>query len=131
MTVSRNIVTRPRHLHLTQTSTLEAGNSVTSTQGTRRKKILPSTQSRSAGGRLSRGSSIRSKTNVLASKYQRGRTRRDEVSLVEGPRDHASGDTQIHRSTIRAVHITIPSRRNYRSAPAKPSAEFPKRSQRS
>ena len=67
-----------------------------SAQGTRRKRVLPSTQSRSAGGRLSRGSSVRSKTSVLTSKYQRGRP--EEVSLVEGPRNHASGDTQIHTS---------------------------------
>ena len=118
-------------MFLTQTSRLDAGNSVTSAQGTRRKRVLPSTQNRSAEDRLSRGFSRRSKTSVFASEYQRGRPRRDGVSLVEGLKDHASGDTQIHTSNIRAVHITIPSRRNYRSAPAKPSAEFPKRSRRS
>ena len=118
-------------MFLTQTSRLDAGNGVANAQGTRRKRVLPSIQSRSAEDRLSRGSSRRSKTSVFASEDQRGRPRRDEVSLVEGPKDHVSGDTQIHTSTIRAVHITIPSRRNYRSAPAKPSAEFPKRSRRS
>ena len=118
-------------MFLTQTSRLDAGNGVANAQGTRRKRVLPSIQSRSAEDRLSRGSSRRSKTNVFASEDQRGRPRRDEVSLVEGPKDHVSGDTQIHTSTIRAVHITIPSRRNYRAAPVKPSAEFPKRSRRS
>ena len=44
--------------------------------------------------------------------------------MVEGPKDHASGDTQINTSTIRAVHIPIPSRRNYRSAPAKLQQNF-------
>ena len=46
--------------------------------------------------------------------------------LVEGPRDQASGTSQINTSTIRAVHITIQSWRSYRSAPAKPSVELPK-----
>ena len=35
-------------MFLTQTSRLDAGNGVASTQGTRRKRFLPSTQSRSA-----------------------------------------------------------------------------------
>ena len=72
------------------------------------------------------GSSRRSKTSVLASEDQRGRPRLDAISLVEGLKDQASGTTQIHTSTIRAVHNTIPSWRSYRSAPAKPSAELPK-----
>ena len=126
-----DIQTWPRHPELIQTSRLDAGNSVTSAQETRRKRVLPSTQYRSAEDRLCRGSSRRSKTSVFASEDHRGRPRRDEVYWLKDLKTIASGDTQIHTSTIRAVHITIPSRRNYRSAPAKPSAEFPKRSRRS
>ena len=44
---------------------------------------------------------------VLTSEDQRGRTRHDAVSLVEGPRDQASGTSLIHTSIIRAAHHSI------------------------
>ena len=52
---------------------------------------------------------------VLTSEDHRGRPRYDAISLVEGPRDQASGTSQIHTSTIRAVQIAIQSWRSYRS----------------
>ena len=68
---------------------------------------------------------------TLMSSYLLGRKQRVCLHDVCSSYSELEGGASIRTSTIRAVHITIPSWRSYRSAPAKPSAELPKRSRRS